>query len=173
MELDFNRNKKELSEEEFYVWFENLCFLESIGDNIKISTPNLFHKNQIEKRFTKKIKEILIKNGYNNIVIVFTNQPPKTHSNKQETKNPALNETFSKFDKLKEKTTSKEAIQNIQDRIKMYIKKEEEEEPTNFKNPFLKKDIHLKILSSGQIINLLTMPACQSQKILGKNIIRV
>ncbi|PRR62079.1 chromosomal replication initiator protein DnaA [Borreliella burgdorferi] len=130
--------KKELSEEEFYVWFENLCFLESIGDNIKISTPNLFHKNQIEKRFTKKIKEILIKNGYNNIVIVFTNQPPKTHSNKQETKNPALNETFSKLDKLKEKTTSKEAIQNIQDRIKMYIKKEEEE-PTNFKNPFLKK----------------------------------
>ncbi len=98
--------KKELSEEEFYVWFENLCFLESIGDNIKISTPNLFHKNQIEKDL-QKIKEILIKNGYNNIVIVFTNQPPKTHSNKQETKNPALNETFSKFDKLKEKQLPK------------------------------------------------------------------
>ncbi len=57
MELDFNRNKKELSEEEFYVWFENLYFLESIGDNIQISTPNLFHKNQIEKRFTKKSKK--------------------------------------------------------------------------------------------------------------------
>ncbi len=57
MELDFNRNKKELSEEEFYVWFENLYFLESIGDNIQISTPNLFHKNQIEKDLQKKSKK--------------------------------------------------------------------------------------------------------------------
>ncbi|WNY64067.1 chromosomal replication initiator protein DnaA [Borreliella americana] len=129
--------KKELSEEEFYVWFENLYFLESTGDNIKISTPNLFHKNQIEKRFTKKIKEILTKNGYNNVVIVFTNQPPKIHYNKQESKKTAFNETFSNFDKPKEKAPSKEPIQSIQDRIKMYIKKEEE--PTNFKNPFLKK----------------------------------
>ncbi|WNY62889.1 chromosomal replication initiator protein DnaA [Borreliella carolinensis] len=128
--------KKELSEEEFYVWFENLCFLESMGDNIKISTPNLFHKNQIEKRFTKKIKEILTKNDYNNVVIEFTNQQPKTHPDKQESKKMAFNETFAKFDKLKEKTILKEPIQSIQDRIKMYIK---EEEPTNFKNPFLKK----------------------------------
>ncbi|WNY60222.1 chromosomal replication initiator protein DnaA [Borreliella bissettiae] len=128
--------KKELSEEEFYVWFENLCFLESVGDNIKISTPNLFHKNQIEKRFTKKIKEILTKNGYNNVIIEFTNQQPKPHSDKQESKKMAFSETFPKFDKLKEKTVLKEPIQSIQDRIKMYIK---EEEPTNFKNPFLKK----------------------------------
>ncbi|WKC90816.1 chromosomal replication initiator protein DnaA [Borreliella carolinensis] len=128
--------KKELSEEEFYVWFENLCFLESMGDNIKISTPNLFHKNQIEKRFTKKIKEILTKNGYNAVVIEFTNQQPKIHPDKQESKKMAFNETFPSFVKLKEKTILKEPIQSIQDRIKMYIK---EEEPTNFKNPFLKK----------------------------------
>ncbi|AJA90250.1 chromosomal replication initiation protein [Borreliella chilensis] len=129
--------KKELSEEEFYVWFENLCFLESIDDNIKISTPNLFHKNQIEKRFTKKIKEILIENGYNNVVITFTNQSSKTYSNEQERKNPNFNETFQNSDKLKEKTLSKEPIQNIKDHIKMYIKKEEE--LANYKNPFLKK----------------------------------
>lgn len=137
MELDFNRNKKELSEEEFYVWFENLYFLESIGDNIQISTPNLFHKNQIEKRFTKKIKEILTKNGYNNVTIVFTNQPPKTYSSKQESEKTTFNETLQNFDKLKGNTLSKEPIQSIKDHIKMYIKKEEG--PTNFKNPFLKK----------------------------------
>ncbi len=129
--------KKELSEEEFYVWFENLYFLESIGDNIQISTPNLFHKNQIEKRFTKKIKEILTKNGYNNVTIVFTNQPPKTYSSKQESEKTTLNETLQNFDKLKGNTLSKEPIQSIKDHIKMYIKKEEG--PTNFKNPFLKK----------------------------------
>lgn len=129
--------KKELSEEEFYVWFENLCFLESIGDNIQISTPNLFHKNQIEKRFTKKIKEILTKNGYNNVSIVFTNQPPKTYFSKQESEKTTFNKTLQNFDKLKGNTLSEEPIQSIKDRIKMYIKKEEE--PTNFKNPFLKK----------------------------------
>ncbi|WKC78906.1 chromosomal replication initiator protein DnaA [Borreliella turdi] len=125
--------KKELSEEEFYVWFENLYFLESMGNNIQISTPNLFHKNQIEKRFTKKIKEILTKNGYNNVVIEFTNQPPKSYLSKQ----TALNDTFPNFGKLEENKPSKEPIKNIKDHIKMYIKKEEE--PTNFKNPFLKK----------------------------------
>ncbi len=129
--------KKELSEEEFYVWFENLCFLESVGDNIKISTPNLFHKNQIEKRFTKKIKEILTNNGYDNVVIVFTNQSPKTYSSKEESEKITFNETFPTLDKLKGTTLSKEPLQSIKDRIKMYIKKEEE--PKNLKNPFLKK----------------------------------
>ncbi|WP_151073524.1 chromosomal replication initiator protein DnaA [Borreliella turdi] len=125
--------KKELSEEEFYVWFENLYFLESMGNNIQISTPNLFHKNQIEKRFTKKIKEILTKNGYNTVVIEFTNQAPKSYLSKQ----TALNDTFPNFGKLEENKPSKEPIKNIKDHIKMYIKKEEG--PTNFKNPFLKK----------------------------------
>ena len=66
--------KKETSEEEFYIWFENLYFTNATNENIQISTPNSFHKNQVEKRFSKRIKEILVEKGYKKINIEFTNQ---------------------------------------------------------------------------------------------------
>ncbi|WP_024653594.1 chromosomal replication initiator protein DnaA [Borrelia persica] len=131
--------RKELSEEEFYIWFENLYFIEAIGENIKISTPNSFHKNQVEKRFSKRIKEILIEKGHNatNVEFIYLQNEPKNHN--IESKNTSLKDIATKQDlqKTKNRDLNTHARNIIESTTKQYNIKEEIH--AKYRNPFLKK----------------------------------
>ncbi|AYE36306.1 chromosomal replication initiator protein DnaA [Borrelia turcica IST7] len=129
--------KKETSEEEFYIWFENLYFINATNENIQISTPNSFHKNQVEKRFSKRIKEILVEKGYKKINIEFTNQKNKSNTNNIESKNLALKEISTQQDLHTKREISKSYIKNITENTNKYIIQEGIH--TKYRNPFLKK----------------------------------
>ncbi|ANF33906.1 chromosomal replication initiation protein DnaA [Borrelia turicatae] len=129
--------RKELSEEEFYIWFENLYFIDATDESIKISAPNSFHKNQVEKRFSKKIKEILTEKGHNTINVEFINPPkePKTHS--MELKNTSLKDISIQQDSPEKRTILNTHTKNIIEHTKHYVIKEDIH--TKYRNPFLKK----------------------------------
>ncbi|QMU99212.1 chromosomal replication initiator protein DnaA [Borrelia sp. A-FGy1] len=129
--------KKEISEEEFYIWFENLYFINTVNENIQISTPNSFHKNQVEKRFSKRIKEILVEKGYRKINIEFTNQKNEPNNKNLEYKNIALDKISTQQGLYKKRETNKSYIKNITENTNKYIIQEEIHK--KYKNPFLKK----------------------------------
>ncbi|WP_024655383.1 chromosomal replication initiator protein DnaA [Borrelia hispanica] len=129
--------RKELSEEEFYIWFENLYFIDSIGENIKIATPNSFHKNQVEKRFSKRIKEILIEKGHNTINVEFIHSQNELKDHNTESKNISLKEITTQQDLQAKNKDIKTHPKNMINSTKQYSIKEEIH--LKYRNPFLKK----------------------------------
>src|ERR1700744_1748960 len=47
----------------FVTWFKNTCLLKQTDDTIVIGVPNVFVKNQLEKKYGGIISETLRKNG--------------------------------------------------------------------------------------------------------------
>ncbi|UGQ17229.1 chromosomal replication initiator protein DnaA [Borrelia sp. RT1S] len=129
--------KKETSEEEFYIWFENLYFINAVDENIQISTPNSFHKNQVEKRFSKRIKEILVEKGYKKTNVEFTSQKNESNSANIESKSSALKEISAHQDLHKKRGPSKSYGKNITEGTNKHFIREDIN--TTYKNPFLKK----------------------------------
>ncbi|BCR21862.1 chromosomal replication initiator protein DnaA [Borrelia sp. HM] len=129
--------RKELSEEEFYIWFENLYFTDATNNNIKISTPNSFHKNQVEKRFSKKIKEILIEKGYHTINVEFINPKNEVKIHDVISKNNSLKDIVIQQDSSTKRLDFKNHNNNTTGNARKYIIKEEMH--TKYRNPFLKK----------------------------------
>ncbi|AHH03423.1 Chromosomal replication initiator protein dnaA [Borrelia nietonii YOR] len=129
--------RKELSEEEFYIWFENLYFIDATDESIKISAPNSFHKNQVEKRFSKRIKEILIEKGHNTINVEFINPPNESKTHNMESKNISLKDISMQQDSPEKRTAFKIHTKNIIESTKQYTTKEEIH--MKYRNPFLKK----------------------------------
>ncbi|AWG42810.1 chromosomal replication initiator protein DnaA [Candidatus Borreliella tachyglossi] len=129
--------RKEVPEEEFYIWFENLYFIDADNENIKISVPNSFHKNQVEKRFSKRIKEILLDQGYSKANVEFINPQNDSNVNSIESKPPPLKENSISQDSLKKRTASQTYIKNATENAKKYFTKEEIH--IKYRNPFLKK----------------------------------
>ena len=129
--------RKELTEEEFYIWFENLYFTNATDNNIKISTPNSFHKNQVEKRFSKRIKEILIEKGYHTINVEFINTKNEVKIHDVISKNNLLKDIVTQQDSSTKKLGFKNQTNNTTENSRKYIIKEEMQ--TKYRNPFLKK----------------------------------
>ncbi|AHH08411.1 chromosomal replication initiator protein DnaA [Borrelia anserina] len=129
--------RKELSEEEFYIWFENLYFTDANSKSIIITAPNSFHKNQVEKRFSKRIKEILIEKGHNTINVEFINPQNESKDHNIEQKNTPVKDSSIQQDSLSKRETFKINTKNIIDSTKQYAMKEEIH--TKYRNPFLKK----------------------------------
>ncbi|AHH09497.1 Chromosomal replication initiator protein dnaA [Borrelia parkeri SLO] len=129
--------RKELSEEEFYIWFENLYFIDATDESIKISAPNSFHKNQVEKRFSKRIKEILTEKGHNTINVEFINPPNEFKTHSMELKNTSLKDISIQQDSSEKRTILNTHTKNIIENTKYYVIKEDIH--TKYRNPFLKK----------------------------------
>ncbi|AHH04973.1 Chromosomal replication initiator protein DnaA [Borrelia miyamotoi] len=129
--------RKELSEEEFYIWFENLYFIDATDNSIKISAPNSFHKNQVEKRFAKRIKEILIEKNHNTINVEFINPENELKIHDITSKNNALKNVSIQQDSTKKRLVFKTHTKNVEENTKKYTIKEEIH--TKYRNPFLKK----------------------------------
>ena len=54
-----------ISRGSFMTWFKNTHLLKHDGDNAVIGVPNIFIKQQLERRHTDQILELLKKNGLN------------------------------------------------------------------------------------------------------------
>ncbi|QFP41909.1 chromosomal replication initiator protein DnaA [Borrelia miyamotoi] len=129
--------RKELSEEEFYIWFENLYFIDATDNSIKISAPNSFHKNQVEKRFSKRIKEILIEKSYNTINVEFINPENELKIHDITSKNNSLKNISIQQDSTEKRLIFKTQTKNVEENTKKHTIKEEIH--TKYRNPFLKK----------------------------------
>ncbi|UPA16294.1 chromosomal replication initiator protein DnaA [Borrelia coriaceae] len=129
--------RKELSEEEFYIWFENLYFIDANSEIIKIATPNSFHKNQVEKRFSKRIKEILIEKGHDAINVEFINSQNESKTHNMNLTNTSLKDISIQQDSMDKRMEIQTHTNNIMKSTKQYTIKEEIH--TKYRNPFLKK----------------------------------
>ncbi|UER67610.1 chromosomal replication initiator protein DnaA [Borrelia sp. BU AG58] len=129
--------KKETSDEEFYIWFENLYFINVANENIQIFAPNSFHKNQVEKRFSKRIKEILIEKGYKKINIEFTSKKNELNPDNMEYKNPNLKEISVQQNLHKKREPSICYTKHVTESTNKHFTKEDIH--TKYRNPFLKK----------------------------------
>jgi chromosomal replication initiator protein len=52
-----------ISRGNFVTWFKNTCLLKQEGDGVVIGVPNIFIKQQLEKKYGELITETLLKNG--------------------------------------------------------------------------------------------------------------
>jgi chromosomal replication initiator protein len=70
--------RKELSEQEFIMWFNNMHYLSSSEAEITLSVPSSFYKDQIIKRYLSLIEDKLATLSGNPIRISFNIAPQKT-----------------------------------------------------------------------------------------------
>jgi chromosomal replication initiator protein len=62
----------------FVTWFKSTCVLKLTGDQVIIGVPNIFIKQQLEKKYSDLIIETLKKNGVESIALVFKISPLAT-----------------------------------------------------------------------------------------------
>jgi chromosomal replication initiator protein len=70
--------RKELSDQEYVMWFNNMNYLSAAEAEITLSVPSSFYKDQIIKRYLPIIEEKLATLSGNAIKISFKIAPPKT-----------------------------------------------------------------------------------------------
>lgn len=74
-----------LSQGNFSTWFKNSYLLESTSNGSVIGVPNVFIKNQIEKKYIDLIQELLEKNNLTHESIVIKIYDPRSPSKKEDT----------------------------------------------------------------------------------------
>ncbi len=85
--------RKELSEQEFIMWFKNMDYVSSAEAEITLSVPSSFYKDQIIKRYVPLIEEKLATLSGNQIKISFKITPSKVaKAGGKETKDGSENE---------------------------------------------------------------------------------
>lgn len=85
--------KKELSEQEFIMWFNNMHYLSSAEAEITLSVPSSFYKDQIIKRYLPLIEDKLVALTGNQIKISFKIAPSKvSKTGSREAKDGSENE---------------------------------------------------------------------------------
>jgi chromosomal replication initiator protein len=62
----------------FVTWFKSTCVLKLSDDQIVIGVPNIFIKQQLEKKYGELIAETLKKNGLESVTLVFKISPLAT-----------------------------------------------------------------------------------------------
>ena len=64
-----------VSRASFMTWFKNTSLIEDESDQVTVSVPNIFAKQQLEVKYNDTIKELLQKNGVNASKVVYAINP--------------------------------------------------------------------------------------------------
>ncbi|HUC89792.1 MAG TPA: chromosomal replication initiator protein DnaA [Patescibacteria group bacterium] len=82
-----------MSHGSFVTWFKNTCLLRQDGDHFVIGVPNVFIKQQLERKFNDLVKEVLQKNGVENAVVEYKIHSSLTPAQREEDPMQSLEQT--------------------------------------------------------------------------------
>lgn len=74
----------------FVTWFKNTCLLKQDGDTVVIGVPNIFIKQQLERKYTDLISQTLKKNGIEASTVEYKISPVSAKPAEPRENSPAL-----------------------------------------------------------------------------------